>query len=236
MSEEVTEENWHYYENLDLGELNELNNDIYETRSPDGDGRGVFVLQEMFKKHYGYDVMGNGNSGPYAAVVLEVLSGPQVKDKASANGKFKTKTLNLDSFPDPLVRGLKLANAGPPVSVIAKVPEFDADIKFPKDSQDRLRIDAHGEYHQFKEDEKLSQIQVGSIIWITYSNNDAQASFTGRPTGKIVGLHKAAAFADIKTSLSPEKAYKPRCQAAVNKTGPAGGLYPGNTDKDPSSL
>ena len=58
-----------------------------------------------------------------------------------------------------------------PVIVIAKVPGLDMDLGRPKDAVDKMRIDAHGEYYLFREDSTLNQIEIGSVVWVTYDKD-----------------------------------------------------------------
>jgi hypothetical protein len=221
----------------DLGELNDISTDIYED-SYDHDKGITTIWRQLFEKHYGYDI--TSGPGPYAAVVLKVLSGPQIKNEATTGGRANTDTLNIDGFTDPFVEKRIEAGKGLPVIVKAKVPEFDADIDWPHgwlhgDMSDEVRIDAHGTFFQFKEDETLSQINAKSIIWVTYKNKNCERAFDGRPTGKIIGFHTPGLAADIKKFISPKLAMNPECNAAVNLIDPAGGLYVGHTDPDPAS-
>jgi len=220
-----------YYEGLDLGALNRINRDVTKSRL-DHNSTAVDILGNIFGEVYKYDI--KKGSGPYAAVVLEVLTGPQAGNEASTNGKLNTKALNLGAYSDPLVEARRLANKPPPVAVIAKVPMFDADIRWPESDQDKARIDAHGEFRQISEElEHINKIEVGSVIWVQYFNNDALSSYDGGPTGMIIGVHTVEAHSQIMTRISAKRAQKPECQSARNLTAPEGGFYVGHTDENP---
>ena len=90
---------WERLKNLDIGELNQLNSDVFEARYDSSKDHNT-VLAEIFTKHYSYDV--KTGTGPYAAVVLDVLSGPQVKNQATTGGRLATTTINIDEYPLPL--------------------------------------------------------------------------------------------------------------------------------------
>ena len=231
MAGTTPENKTHYYENLDLNDLQDMASDVFEARYHQGQTLGS-TLEEIFLKHYSYDI--KQGPGPYPAVVLDIVSGPQVKDAAAAKGRINTKSLNIDNWPNPLFRDRKASNMPPPVIVIAKVPRLDIDLGWPKDAGDKMRIDAHGEYYQFREDSTLNQIEIGSVVWVTYDKDYNGISFDGRPAGKIIGVHKVKAFSDIKTKISPKLASRPECQLARNLRSPAGGFYVGHTDDNPN--
>ena len=223
----------HYYENLDINDVKNMASDVFDARYYHGQTLGA-TLEEIFSKHYSYDI--KQGTGPYPAVVLDVVSGPQVKDPASAKGKINTKSLNIKNWPNPFYRDRETSNMPLPVIVIAKIPGQlgDIDLGWPKDADDKMRIDAHGEYYQFREDSTLGQIEAGSVIWVSYDKDYNGISFDGRPAGKIIGVHKVKAFSDIKTKISPKLASRPECQLARNLRSPAGGFYIGHTDADPN--
>tara|TARA_R110000824_G_scaffold26113_5_gene90185 strand:+ start:393 stop:4226 length:3834 start_codon:yes stop_codon:yes gene_type:complete len=220
-----------YYEGLDLGALNRLNRDVTASRLNTSAG-AVSILGTIFDEVYKYDI--KKGSGPYAAVVLEVLTGPQVGNEASTGGALNSKSLSLPGHGSPSAESRKKAGKPPPVTVIAKIPEFDADIGWPEDDKDKARIDAHGEFVQISEElEHVNKIEVGSVIWIQYANDEAQASYDGKPTGLIIGVHTVEAHAEILTRISAKRAQAPECQAARNLGAPEGGFYVGHTDDNP---
>ena len=231
MSNVVVGQNWDRLKNLDIGELNELQSDVFEARFSDEQDI-VSTLSHIFTEHYSYDVL--SGPGPYAAVVLEVLSGPQIKNEATTGGRVNTTSINIDEYPYPFFKERKEGQKNLPVIIKARIPEIDVDIDWPKDDKDQVRIDAHGEFFQFKEDELLSKINPGSIVWVTFTNDKNFVSINGRPAGKIIGLHTVGVLSDIKTHLSPKKSFDPDCQAARNLGAPQGGLYVGHTDSDPN--
>ena len=93
MSNVVVGQNWDRLKNLDIGELNELQSDVFEARFSDEQDI-VSTLSHIFTEHYSYDVL--SGPGPYAAVVLEVLSGPQIKNEATTGGRVNTTSINID--------------------------------------------------------------------------------------------------------------------------------------------
>ena len=73
------------YVNWDIGELNSLNSSIFERRY-DRDQGAFATIAELFRDKYSYDVF--KGTGPYLAVVLKVLSGPQAGNEASTRRAF----------------------------------------------------------------------------------------------------------------------------------------------------
>ena len=97
MSNVKTYELWKRFEDIDIGSLNDLNSDVFEAKySQDQSLRST--LAEIFTKHYSFDI--TSGTGPYAAVVLEVLSGPQVKNEGKTKGRINTTSLNIDAYPN----------------------------------------------------------------------------------------------------------------------------------------
>tara|TARA_R110000824_G_scaffold2936_10_gene13397 strand:- start:19894 stop:23739 length:3846 start_codon:yes stop_codon:yes gene_type:complete len=219
---------WERLKSLDIGELNDLNHDVHEARY-DGDAGALQNLKQIFADKYSYEVA--SGQGPWAAVVLSVKSGPQVKNQATTDGRSPN---SLDNYPYPFHKERAAANKKRAVVVRAKIPEFDVDIDWPKSVKDLARIDAHGEYFQFREDPTLEKIKVGSIIWVAFNNAKDKVAINGRPAGKIVGVHTIGVEADIVTRDSPRDSHNPKCQAARNLSAPPGGFYVGHTDPDPT--
>lgn len=231
MSNVVPGQNWDRFKKLDIGELNQLNSDVFESRYDDEQSITT-TLAQVFSDHYSYDI--TSGTGPYAAVVLDVLSGPQVKNEATTGHRVNTTSLNIDDYPYPFWQDRKDLNKKLPVVVKAKIPEFDVDIDWPRDKEDKARIDAHGEFFQFKDDDDLTAVDVGSVIWVSFNSSKNKVSINGRPVGKIIGVHTPAVISDVKTKISPRLSMNPDCKTAKNKKGPAGGLYVGNTDPNPN--
>lgn len=230
MSEKEELPPWERLKSLDIGELNDINHDVFEARFEDNQD-AFTTLRRIFRDKYSYDIHAN-NPGPYAAVVVSVLSGPQVKNQATTGGRSPN---NLDEFPNPFFKEREKANKKRAVVVKARIPEFDVDIDWPKSLKDHARIEAHSEFFQFREDPALENINVGSIIWVTFDNPKQKGpSLNGKPAGKIIGIHTVGVTADIRTRESPIDSMSPKCQAARNLAAPPGGIYVGHTDPDPN--
>jgi len=215
---------------LDQFEHNNLNQQIFEARY-DKNQSAFKTIKQMFMDKYSYDVMG-GKTGPYLAVVLEVLSGPQVNNAASTNNN-KTNTANFKSMRDPSYQSKEDALKDPPIRVIARVPEFDMDIDWPKDKKDAARIASHSEFHQMYDDStinKVDQITVGSSIWIVYNNTENLTGMDTQAPGKIIGLQSLPSQ-PIKLNLkqSAKNIYNPPCKSVVHLRNPAGGVYVSKT-------
>ena len=175
---------------LDQFEVNNSNQQIFEARY-DPDQSAFKTIRQMFMDKYSYDIMGD-KTGPYTAIVLEVLSGPQVNNAASTKDN-KTNTINIASLRDPKYQAKDAALKDPPIRVIARVPEFDIDIDWPKNNKDSARIASHSEFHSMWEDNKtngVDQIVPGSVIHVSYNNTENLTGFDGRPAGTIIGLQE----------------------------------------------
>ena len=226
-----------YQQDLPLGVLNRLNRDITRRRlDPDQESNFSSILTDIFDKVYGVDI--SAGSGPYAAVVLDVLTGPQANNSAQNNDLLNSKGTSAVG-PDPLVELAAASNSPPPVTVIAKIPEMDADIPWPDNDKDQKRIQLHGEFRQRDESPGtpgITNITQGSIIWVQYIDNDTMASHSGGPTGYIVGVHTSKALSKLLTIPDLKNTFNPPCKITIDKNKPAPGFYVGDgTDPDPFS-
>jgi|ETNvirenome_6_85_1030632.scaffolds.fasta_scaffold00269_18 hypothetical protein len=229
-----TQPAWHEHKKLDIGELNHLNQQLFSTRY-NTNQKFTDTLREIFRDHYSYDIM--DGTGPYLAVVLKVLSGPQVNNEASTNDGSQSKTTeHLEGDEAPLIQSKKDAGKPPPLKVIARIPEFDRDIDWPDDAGDAARISAHGEYHEIIDNgtKNLEKIGPGSTILVQYSNKENTVSPTGRPVGFIIGLHEPGVFSKISVIDSPQDSFNKECKTSVDRNTPAGNLYFGNTEENPN--
>jgi len=221
---------WAAYLNFDIGELNRRQMDFFsEIFDEDQDAFSVFA--EMHRDRYSHNAV--VKPGPYLAVVLKVLSGPQVNNEASTNGSNLTKAISLNNFKSAQIEEKERANKPQPLKVIARIPEIDADIDFPEDEDDEARMAAHGEFHQMHEDKKLEQTVPGSLIWVSFDSTENTTGFNGQPAGKILSLHDPGSFSQIEAQESSKESFNPPCKALTNLAAPGGGIYIGHTEPDP---
>tara|TARA_R100000008_G_scaffold86902_1_gene82664 strand:- start:6051 stop:9779 length:3729 start_codon:yes stop_codon:yes gene_type:complete len=210
------------YVNWDIGELNSLNSSIFEARYDERQS-AFSTIAEIFREKYSYDV--HQGTGPYLAVVLKVLSGPEANNQASTGGNL-TKTMTM-LF--PTAAQLEKQNSGKTsIRVVARIPEFDVDIPWPSGEEDPVRLALHGEYHGRVEDKDFKSITPGSLIWVTYSKERCEQAASGLPSGEVIGLHQPSTFQKVKTKLSPTSAHTPACQAVRNQDVQSS-LYVGKT-------
>jgi len=228
---------WAPYENYDLGEINAINASIFDVAyDPEAD---VFTaISEMFQDYYSPDIM--DGLGPYFAVVLKVLSGPQAVNDATTGGN-QTKSLSIDGLRDAGTELTQAVNGNTVVKVLARVPHFDRDIDWPRDTNDAARIAAHSEFHQASTDPSLELIEVGSLISIQYSSKESMTGFNGKAAGKILSMHAAGSFRRLKAATTGYMAYNPvvakssrqafqaDAQKHFNVGLEPGALYPGKT-------
>jgi hypothetical protein len=71
---------WAAYLKYDIGELNSLDEDIFGNYF-DQDQDILSTYSEVLHERYSHETL--TKNGPYLAVVLKVLSGPQVNNEAS---------------------------------------------------------------------------------------------------------------------------------------------------------
>ena len=218
---------------LDQFETNPLSQQIFESRY-DGDRSSLYQIKKLFMEKYSYDIM--SGTGPYIAVVLKVLSGPQANNSAATNDNL-TNTFNHESLRDPTFKNRKSVTQDPPVRVIARIPEFDIDIDWPRDNKDEARIASHSEFHAAPNKNSVNdidKIKPGDLIWVSYNNTDDTKGFSGKAPGRIIGLHEPSNFNEVDTRQSSQMTYNPPCKSIRQLEGPAGGLYVGQTVANPN--
>ena len=215
-------ENWVPFQKYDVDEINQTNQQFFESRYSK-DKSLTNVLRELFLKRYSYDIM--DGTGPYLAIVLKVLSGPETKTYSHVAG--------LQSFD----REISDQTGGKPkVRVIARVPRFDIDIPFPRDQEDKMLINIHAEFVERDNSPELKNIKEGSLIFVQYSNKSCTTGYNGLPSGAIIGLHSPAGFGFITKKSSAASPFAPPCAAARTLAGPGGGMYVGKTESNPNKF
>jgi len=215
---------------LDQFEFNNTNQQIFEARY-DPNQSAFKTIKQMFMDKYSYDIMGE-KTGPYLAIVLEVLSGPRANNAASTKDN-KTNTINIESLRDPSYKDKEGNLKEPPIRVIARVPEFDLDIDWPEDNEDHVRIASHSEFHSMHDTNKTNGVDLitaGSSIWVTYNNTENLTGFDGRAVGRVIGLQSQPAH-PVKLNLvqKAKNAHNPPCKSVRQLSGPSAGLYVGQT-------
>jgi len=228
-----TEPQWHHFTKLDIGELNQLNEQLFKTRyNPDQSYK--VALRELIQDHYSYDIM--SGAGPYLAVVLKVLSGPQVNNEASTGGSLTKTISHLKNNQSVEVEVKKQSGKKPPIKVIARIPEFDRDVDWPSGEDDEARIAIHGEFHESIDygSKNLEKITPGSVILVQYSNTENQVSTSGRPVGKIIGIHEIGTFSKVFKKESPKENFEKECKTTIKRSNPASGALVGSTEENPN--
>lgn len=226
----MSEGTWDLHGRYDVDEINTLNRSLFEKRYS-SDQKIQSVLREDFRKRFKYDIM--SGTGPYLAVVLKVLAGPQVKKKTDSEGHWLTNGISH------IIRTIEdewdeLTGNSEKVRIIARIPSFDADIKFPKNSEDEMRISCHAEFVAISEDSSFKSIQPGSLVYVAYSNTECTTGFNGLPSGRLIGVNKPRGYSHISPRQLSEGKHKPKCKASGKLAGPGGGMYVGKTISDPN--
>ena len=216
---------WDLYGRYDIDDINKLNQHMFSERYKEGES-GIARLRKNFKKNYEYDIM--SGTGPYVAVVLKVLAGPSIpEEKEATNSIAKIDPGILEEIDG-------LAAKKRRVRVIARIPSFDADIKFPTGAEDETRISCHAEFVAVSHDKSFGEVKPGSLIYVAYSNTQCTTGFNGLPSGKMIAVMQQCGFSFIKTKEITENSYNPRCKTSAKLAGPGGGLYVGKTIADPN--
>lgn len=226
---------WLQYEKLPLGTLNRINKSLFKRRLHTGQEESFSsILADIFEDTYGYDT--KAGSGPFLAVVLQVLDSPKI-NSAAAN-KDRPNSKNPSQFDDPSPEDFDTNKKSPRVRVIAKVPEFDADLDWPGSDKDFKLIQLHSEFVQSEKSKKtIENIEQGSVVWVQYVNDNYLASFNGKPAGYIMGVHNEKAHTTAVTRLNVNTAFNPPCKVRIDKDKPAAGFYTGDrpgTEPDPA--
>ena len=218
------------HERYDVDEINRINQSLFKARYDSGEGV-LSGLKKQFREYYGYDI--KPHQGPYLAVVLKVLSGPQLKKREDANTDPITST--IINIYESIVEELDdLFGTSERVKIIARIPSFDADIKFPEGSQDEFRISCHSEFVAQNSDSSFEEIKPGSLVYVVYNNPDSTTGFSGMPSGVIVGVNNRAGFKYIAPRELSEFKHLPKCKSVPKLAGPGGGMYVGETIANPN--
>ena len=213
----------------DIGEINETNHNILRAHYR----RDVSTLTQFrtfFREHFGYDQFPD-HRGPFKAVVLKVLAGPQAYNDARTSGHGLTKCLRIKGLDDVDTELAVKGGAGNSlVRIIAKVPEFDVDIDWPNAETDLGRISAHGEFQAVVQDTKLTNIRPGHIVFIRFTSEYWTSNLSGRPAGILMGPGPGGptTFEGLIKEITRAK-YEPKCKISRELIGPSGPLYAGNT-------
>ena len=217
----------------DLGETNRMAQSIFE--GVYGDNQNSFDrIKQLFVDKYSYDISKN-KSGPYLAYVIKVLSGPQANNAATTNSSLTNTAPREDDDPASIARWRR--DGSPPIRIIARIPEFDVDIDWPKNNQDQARISSHSEFHALGDPNKsgVAHAREGSTVWVTYHNLENTTGYDGREVGHIIGLHDIGEFYKLDLKVPVEEMLYPECQGSRNLAGPSGGKYNGATIPNPGS-
>tara|TARA_Y100001963_G_scaffold160274_1_gene270141 strand:+ start:13594 stop:17559 length:3966 start_codon:yes stop_codon:yes gene_type:complete len=210
----------------DIGSVNFVNTHIHDPRIQQGNELRPF-LKDLFQKHYGYDIDVKGI--PLTATVLAVLAGPNASPESVDSPK--STTINTSTNPNPSIgkKGEK-----PLVRVIARVPELDASVNFPKSEADAIRLSSHGEYIAMSHDGKFDDIVVGSEIFVQL-RTPTTSPVDGKHAGHIVGHIRKPLLKDLVKKLTSSKTpFRPECKADFSYAGPTPKFLTGRTDPKPS--
>ena len=226
----MADNSWDLSVRYDIGEINNLNKRLFSARY-NRDEPVHTTLRNTFLQRYQYDIM--DGTGPYLAVVLKVLSGPQTRGKAKTGDNWLTTGIS-HMHNTPAEEFDELTGKFERVRVIARIPSFDADIKFPEGADDDYRISCHAEFVAMSKEKSFETISPGALVYVAYANTQKTTGFDGRPSGKMIAVHQAGHFAYVTPKKRTESTYKPKCKASGKLAGPGGGMYVGETISNPN--
>ena len=224
---------WARYTTFDEGEFNPVGSSATRDYL---DGSETIVQKQKYLVEKALQNKKIDKTGPFLAVVLKVLSGPQANNEASTNGGNLTNALNISGLKDPTNERREEQQKPAPIKIIARIPEVHNYMDWPETVDDEDVISLHSEFHQFDESPDFELIRAGSIVWVQFYSLDHVASKSGFPSGIILGLYdKGSAVAD-ESLISPIEEFDPPCKALRNLDSPGDGLYRGHTEANPVLL
>jgi len=224
---------WARHVNRDSGETNPLKSSARRDFMDGGEtsAQKERMLVENFLSNTKID-----KTGPFLAIVLKVLSGPQVNNEASTNGGNLSSALNIKGFKDSTNERREEQQKPAPIKIIARIPEVHNFMDWPETVEDEDVISMHSEFHQFDENPDFELIRPGSMVWVQFYTLDHISSKSGFPSGVILGLYDKGSPVADEALISPVEEFGPPCKAFRNLAEPAAGLYRGNTEANPVLL
>jgi len=224
---------WQDIEDLDEGELNPLPSGNNKDYSEAGQGFLTSIKQVHEQFLTKQKIV---KTGPWIAVVLKVLSGPQVNNEASTNGGNLSKSVNVAGVREAKEERRARTNSKPTVRIIARIPEIHSDVSAPIDKNDEARMAAHSEFYAFDLNPEYANIQPGSLVWVELHSLDHIFGKSGESSGVILGVYDNNVGLAEEVLNTPLEDFNPPCKALRNLTAPAGGIYRGNTEANPVLL
>ena len=219
---------WRKWANYKFGEFNPLTTplfgDFYDKDIPVSN---LFAM--VMRQHFEHDIY--SGTGPYKAIVLRVLSGPNANDRSS-NSIRRTKEAYAGDAVPSMTQDLAHNNANHgPIRIIAKIPEKSVDLRLPKDIDDHRQIDLHPEFiaqRSLEADPSLASITEGSVVWVDFINPQAPDSTSGN--GILIGVHDLNFMNALAEEISALKSFRDQCVLPkICTPAEAKNLYAGNT-------
>lgn len=201
----------------DIGDVNFINVRLHDPRIQQGK-EFKSLIREMFQKNYGYNI---DTGVPFLATVLKVLDPGWEGPKTTA-----TRMVDPNNY---------FAFNAKTIRVIARIPELDAGVNWPKSLNDGQRMSAHGEYIATGIDAKFEGLQAGSEIWVQLRGTNTQPT-DGAHAGMIIGVAKEIPdlLPRLKDLKRAKKLHKPDCKAKLELSGPTAKFLVGHTDAKPN--
>lgn len=194
---------WKEHERFSDREFNPLDDFAY-TEAYNSDVPITNLIAGLFKDKYSYDLLSSTGSGPYLAVVLKVLTGPQAKTHSpDVVTKASLKAPEASSLID---RSAQLRLKPSAIRVIAKVPNIH-QIPWPSGIEDKFGISLFPEFvasKQIEHDPSLASIKEGALVWVNLPSPNAKL-------GTLIGLQDEEFVARVDKAKSALKAFTDMC-------------------------
>jgi hypothetical protein len=201
---------WHKWINYKFGETNPLGNPFFGAFY-DKDVPINNLLASLFKKEYEYDIL--SGTGPYKAVVLKVLSGPQAEDNTSKSARLTKEAHAGTSLPN-LTQDIASHKASlGHVRIIAKVPELSPDLPWPANNKDNRIISFYPEFtaqRSLEADSSLASITEGSIVYVDFINKQIPNSKGGN--GILIAVHDVNFVTKLLEQRTPAEQFTEPCK------------------------
>lgn len=221
---------WKMWESYRGPDLNPLNDFTYE-ESYDSDVPFVNQLTSMIKKDYEYDLL--KGTGPYLAVVLKVMSGPQSTILDSKELKYTSDLFgDVKESPTPWQFASQLKLKPGPVRVKAKIPNLHR-IPWPAGIEDQFQISLFPEFvaqKSIEDDPSLSTIKEGALIVVALKTPNSKI-------GDIISVNASGFIAKIEELNSSLESFNNPCAIPdICVTSETQSLYAGNTSSNIKSV
>ena len=217
---------WKIWEPFSGPEFNPLNDFTFE-ESYNSDVPFADQIASLVKKKYEYNL--TDGTGPYVAVVLKVLSGPQ-----SITTDFKELKFTSEFFgdskesPTPWQYASQLKLKPGPVRIKAKIPNLHR-IPWPDGIEDEFQISLFPEFvaqRSTEHDSSLSTIKEGALVLVSLKGANSK-------TGDLIGVYDSGFSTKLEEITTSNKPFENPCVLPdICVTSETKNLYAGDTSSN----